>query len=284
MLLDDLQILILVVLICAIVSLIIGLIKKVELTYSLSLMLAGGIFGWTVFYGIKIILFFFLGKHKIQLIPEDYFLNIVLGSLLLIVASAYVLYKGIGFKDLIEYQHLKVKDKKFIPHKMSSRTKKALEFRFRDLINQICRNLKNEGKISRINSVCNICKNTKILNFIDISPNEKSMDVVQTNVFTTHTPDDKWTYENEWFEETNISRKIRDYLKETGHDIIRFNDDKRQKGHDIITAKNGIKTIIEVKGYPSKYYVGTEKQGQKKPTHPNLQAKHWFSEALLSFC
>lgn len=88
MLLDDLQILILVVLICAIVSLIIGLIKKVELTYSLSLMLAGGIFGWTVFYGIKIILFFFLGKHKIQLIPEDYFLNIVLGSLLLIVASA----------------------------------------------------------------------------------------------------------------------------------------------------------------------------------------------------
>lgn len=107
MLLDDLQILILFVLICAIIPLIIGLIKRVKLINSLGLILAGGVFGWTVFYGIKIILFFFLGKHKTQLIPEDYFLNIVLGSLLLIIASAYLLYEGMGLKDLLKKEKKK---------------------------------------------------------------------------------------------------------------------------------------------------------------------------------
>ena len=103
----DMQILILVVLIFAIIPLIIGLIKRVDLAYSLVLMLSGAVFGWTLFYGVKIILFFFLGKHKIQFIPEEYFLNIVLGSLLLIVASAHLLYKGMGFKDLFKYKKRK---------------------------------------------------------------------------------------------------------------------------------------------------------------------------------
>jgi hypothetical protein len=92
----------------------------------------------------------------------------------------------------------------------------------------------------------------------------------------------EWNYENEWFEETNISRKIRDYLEMEGYEIIKFNEDKRQRGHDIVATKSGEKLIVEVKGYPSNKYVGGEKKGQKKPTNPNLQAKHWFGEALLS--
>ena len=46
--------------------------------------------------------------------------------------------------------------------------------------------------------------------------------------------------------------------------------------------KHGRKLIIEVKGYPSERYVRGEKKGKKKPTPPNLQAKHWFAEALLA--
>lgn len=42
-----------------------------------------------------------------------------------------------------------------------------------------------------------------------------------------------------------------------------------------------MKVIVEVKGYPSDKYVRGEKKEQKKPTNPNLQAKHWFSKVLL---
>lgn len=161
----------------------------------------------------------------------------------------------------------------------------------RQQVNQICRVLEDNRKISRIESTCRICKKFKISNFIytdvnkkidTLEKNDSSFIENQTNKISQHMPRDNWSYENEWFEETNISRKIRDYLFDTGYEIIRFNDDKKKKGPDIVVIKNGIKTIIEVKGFPSKFYVGTERKGKKKPTHPNLQAKHWFSEALLS--
>ena len=91
-----------------------------------------------------------------------------------------------------------------------------------------------------------------------------------------------WSYEDEWFEETNVARKIVAWLRGEGWTILRFNEDKRQRGPDIVVAKAGRKMIIEVKGYPSDKYVRGEKKGQKKPTPPKLQAKHWFAEALLA--
>jgi len=92
----------------------------------------------------------------------------------------------------------------------------------------------------------------------------------------------EWNYEDEWFEETNVSRKIRDFLVQNGYEITKFCEDKREKGHDIEAEKDGLKIIIEVKGYPSDKYVRGPDKGKMKRTHPNLQAKHWFGEALLS--
>jgi len=92
----------------------------------------------------------------------------------------------------------------------------------------------------------------------------------------------EWSYEQEWFEETNVARKIRSFLEKQGWRIIKFNEDKRRKGPDVVAVKGDRKLVIEVKGYPSTRYVRGEKKGKLKPTHPNLQAKHWFSEALLS--
>ena len=92
----------------------------------------------------------------------------------------------------------------------------------------------------------------------------------------------EWNYEDEWFEETNVSRKIRDFLVQNGYEITKFCEDKREKGHDIEAIKDGRKIIMEVKGYPSDKYVIGRYKGEKKPTHPNSQAKHWFGEALLS--
>ena len=91
-----------------------------------------------------------------------------------------------------------------------------------------------------------------------------------------------WTYEDEWFEETNVARKIRDSLWSNGYEITKFNEDKMEKGHDIEAIKEEKKIIIEVKGYPSDKYVRGPNKGMKKPTNPNLQAKHWFGEALLA--
>jgi len=90
------------------------------------------------------------------------------------------------------------------------------------------------------------------------------------------------SYEEEWFEETNIGRKIKEFLEKDSWKIEKFNENKKQQGPDIVATKNGKKIVIEVKGYPPRYYVVGKKKGQPKPTHPNLEAKHWFADALLS--
>lgn len=92
----------------------------------------------------------------------------------------------------------------------------------------------------------------------------------------------KWCYEDEWFEETNISKKIKDWLEKNGYDILKFNTNKKAKGHDIEAKKNNLKFIFEIKGFPSDKYVIGKKIGKKKRTNPNLQAKLWFAEALFS--
>jgi Holliday junction resolvase-like predicted endonuclease len=88
---------------------------------------------------------------------------------------------------------------------------------------------------------------------------------------------------DEWFYEGRISKCLVDYLVKNGYEIIKDNSDNiNAKGEDIIASRNGFQEIIEVKGYPTTYYAKGPNKGQPKPTKPKLQAKHWFSEALLS--
>ena len=94
-----------------------------------------------------------------------------------------------------------------------------------------------------------------------------------------------YIYENEWFEETNVLKRIKAYLEAKGWTIIKFNENKTAKGEDIIATKRNEKLVIEGKGYPSDKYVKTTKRhivGDKKPSNPKQLAKHWFGEALLS--
>jgi Holliday junction resolvase-like predicted endonuclease len=128
---------------------------------------------------------------------------------------------------------------------------------------------------------------TNVYVFKIIEKSTKSSDTTQQEVIGLRVRENKpqqadWSYENEWFEETNVARKIVAWLEKKGWTILRFNEDKRQRGPDIVAVKEGRKMIIEVKGYPSDKYVRGEKKGQKKPTPPNLQAKHWFAEAILT--
>lgn len=49
---------------------------------------------------------------------------------------------------------------------------------------------------------------------------------------------DYWSYEDECFEETNALKVVKKYLKNKGWDIIKFNEMKTNKGHDL-EAING---------------------------------------------
>lgn len=92
-----------------------------------------------------------------------------------------------------------------------------------------------------------------------------------------------WDSKNDWFYEGNISRTLVEYLKSHSYECIQDNSyNIHNHGEDIIVSKDGIKEIIEVKGYPSDKYVKGEKEGLFKPTKPTLQASHWFASCLHS--
>jgi 5S rRNA maturation endonuclease (ribonuclease M5) len=87
----------------------------------------------------------------------------------------------------------------------------------------------------------------------------------------------------DWFYEGNVSKKLVEYLRNNNYTISKDNSDNiKAKGIDIIGEKDGITELIEVKGYPSEFYVNGTNKGNIKRTKPKQQAKHWFSEVLLS--
>lgn len=92
-----------------------------------------------------------------------------------------------------------------------------------------------------------------------------------------------YNHRNDWYYEGEISRILIEYFSKQEYEILKDNSANiSSKGEDIIVSFNGMKEIIEVKGYPTTFYTLGPKKGQPKPTKPTLQAKHWFSEALLS--
>lgn len=87
---------------------------------------------------------------------------------------------------------------------------------------------------------------------------------------------------NDWFDESNISKALVEYLKEQGYKIIKDNSgNKSAKGIDIIAEKDGKRELIEVKGYPSIFFANGE-PGVLKATSPTLQLTHWFDGCLSS--
>lgn len=87
----------------------------------------------------------------------------------------------------------------------------------------------------------------------------------------------------DWFHESKISRVLVRYLIECNYAIIQDNtENKAAKGVDIIAIKDSVQELVEVKGYPSIYFVNGDKKGQKNKTNPHLQSTHWFSGCLSS--
>ncbi len=87
----------------------------------------------------------------------------------------------------------------------------------------------------------------------------------------------------EWHWEGNIQAAMVSYLAGEGWAIKSVaNTAAREHGVDILADKDGRRIAVEVKGYPSLYYVRGPKQGERKKTPPSLQARVWYSDLLLS--
>lgn len=89
--------------------------------------------------------------------------------------------------------------------------------------------------------------------------------------------------ESEWFWEGNIQSAMVKRLAADNWAIVAVaNTATREHGVDIIARKSGKRVLVEVKGYPSKYYVRGERKGQIKKTPASLQARVWFADLLMS--
>lgn len=93
-----------------------------------------------------------------------------------------------------------------------------------------------------------------------------------------------WIYEDEWFEETNVARKIKEYLESEGYEVKSFNEDKHKSGDDILAEKDKQELVVEVKGYPSDKYVQGEKKGKRNQQTRNFKPSTILQMHYLSFC
>ncbi len=88
---------------------------------------------------------------------------------------------------------------------------------------------------------------------------------------------------NEWNWEGNVVKRIVEHLRQHNWRVTHIADTKkRARGIDIEASRLNKTLLVEVKGYPSKYYQRGPHKGQEKPTSPPTQARHWFAEALLT--
>ena len=86
----------------------------------------------------------------------------------------------------------------------------------------------------------------------------------------------------EWHTEEHTQQLLVESLRREGWTIVRTaNTASREHGVDVVAEREGTRLGVEVKGYPSRYYVAGPKKGLVKPTRPKDQAKVWFAHALV---
>ncbi|PUA78948.1 hypothetical protein C7S10_21695 [Nocardioides currus] len=87
---------------------------------------------------------------------------------------------------------------------------------------------------------------------------------------------------SEWHTEENTQRLLVEWLARGGWTIVRTaNTATREHGLDVVAERDGQRLGVEVKGYPSRFYVTGPKKGQVKTSTPKEQAKKWYAHALV---
>ena|SRR5579862_2099976 len=150
--------------------------------------------------------------------------------------------------------------------------------RQRQVANQVCRRLFSVGKVSRRQGTCARCSYKKIVNGIGVLP----AGVVQNAPLETAKSADSRTAISEWFWEGNVVSSLVGYLSRQGWQVYGVADTKtHERGVDIRASRDGSEILIEVKGYPSKVYRNEARHTELKKTNPTVQARVWYSEAML---
>lgn len=86
----------------------------------------------------------------------------------------------------------------------------------------------------------------------------------------------------EWHTEEHTQRLLVGWLEREGWTILRAaNTVSREHGIDVVAQRDGARVGVEVKGFPSRFYVNGPRKGLVKPTAPKDQAKKWFAHAVV---
>lgn len=88
---------------------------------------------------------------------------------------------------------------------------------------------------------------------------------------------------DEWHHEMNVQAAVVTYLAAAGWSVTSVADTAtKERGVDIVARREGALIGVEVKGYPSRYYVDPARAGRPKPTQPATQARAWYASAILA--
>jgi hypothetical protein len=134
----------------------------------------------------------------------------------------------------------------------------------RQTVYTICRTLSQESVIMRKHGKCDICCKSKTVSLL--FPNQSSKKEVVASFQAMNNEPIKTT---DWFWEGNVQAKVVGYLAKNAYEIRSVSDTvSRAPGKDIMAiTPAGNELWISVKGYPEK--------------SPNVQARHWFSQAVF---
>lgn len=87
---------------------------------------------------------------------------------------------------------------------------------------------------------------------------------------------------SEWHTEENTQRLLVEWLAGERWTVVRTaNTATREHGVDVVAERDGQRLGVEVKGYPSRFYVTGPNRGQVKTSTPKEQAKKWYAHALV---
>ena len=87
----------------------------------------------------------------------------------------------------------------------------------------------------------------------------------------------------EWHTEANVQAALVTALAGEGWRILSVaNTATKERGIDVIAARDGRTVGVEVKGFPSRNYADPARAGEAKRTSPSTQAGHWYSQAVLA--
>jgi hypothetical protein len=137
-------------------------------------------------------------------------------------------------------------------------------------INMTCRRLAADGLIVRDGSLGSVV-------------NRLAHDVPLRTSTELVMPPTADPMDGDWARESNVQSRVVTHLAREGWQIISMaNTASRERGVDITAERDGTRLLAEVKGWPSTIYERGDRAGQRKPTHPTLQATHWFAEGLTT--